>query len=46
MQFIQALFILLMLILFITICIDSIDNLWFKITGKSFIYDIEYEDWD
>lgn len=44
MQVIQSVFIMLMLILFITISIEAIDQLWFKLTGKSFIYDIEYEE--
>jgi hypothetical protein len=38
-------FIMLTLIAFITICIESIDNLWYKLTGKSFLYDVEYDNW-
>lgn len=44
MNIFEILFIMALLILFIAICIDSIDNLWFKLTGKSLIYDIEYEE--
>lgn len=44
MNLFTLLFIFAMLVLAVTICIDMIDNLWFKLTGKSLIYDVEYEE--
>ena len=46
MHTLEVLFVFALLVLFITICIGAIDSWWFKLTGKSFLYDIEYEDWE